>query len=384
MKPELLHADHRPAAAGPKLRVGVIGTGGMGRAHVAAYQQHPRAEVVAIADPDAGHLHSCGDSFGVERRYAGATELFAGETLDVVSVVTPNAFHKPITLQALAAGCHVLCEKPMAMNTAEARQMVAAAERAGRRLMINFSYRFHPAARAARNQVEAGVLGDIYYARSVWHRRRGIPRLGGWFTTKALSGGGPLIDLGVHRLDLALWLMGHPRPVWAVGSAHDAIGTGIARSTGQTFDVEDIAVGFVKFDNGATLSLEASWAANIGEPELMETRLLGDLGGLVQRNVNGGYDFEAEIHTERAGCPLDTRLHPPVAAVEPSSMAHFVDAILNDTPHMAPGEEGVVVMQVLDAIYKSAREGVPVRIRNGHDTPRTAATRPEPALAEAH
>lgn len=375
MKPETLHAIHPHAATGPKLRVGVIGTGGMGCAHVAGYRKHPHAEVVAIADPDAGHLRHCGDTFGVERRYASATELFANERLDVVSVVTPNAFHKPITLQALAAGCHVLCEKPMAMNTAEARQMVAAAERAGRRLMINFSYRFHPAARAARNQVDAGVLGDIYYARSVWHRRRGIPRLGGWFTSKALSGGGPLIDLGVHRLDLALWLMGHPRPVWAVGSVHDTIGTGIARAQGKTFDVEDIAVGFVKFDNGATLSLEASWAANIGEAELMETRLLGDRGGLLQRNINGGYDFEAEIHTERAGCPLDTRLHPPVDPVEPSSMAHFIDAIRNGTPHMAPGEEGVVVMQVLDAIYKSAREGVPVRITNGNGGVRKRAER---------
>jgi predicted dehydrogenase len=351
-----------------RLRVGVIGLG-MGRAHIEGWKQHPQVEVVAIADPDPQRLAAVGEQFGIPGRHATAEAMLAAEALDVVSVCTPNKFHKDLTLMALAAGCHVLCEKPMAMNADEGREMLAAAERAGRRLMINFSFRFTAQSRALKAQVDGGVFGEFYFGRSVWHRRRGMPGFGGWFGTKALAGGGPLIDLGVHRLDLALWLMGYPKPTWVMGATYDPIARALAEKAGKTFDVEDLAAAFIRFENGATLALEASWAANIAEAELMETRLLGTKAGLLQRNLNEGYTFDAHIFTELNGVPFDLHLHPQPAhaviattASAPSAMHDYADAILNDRPHPAPGEEGLIVMELLDAIYESARSGAPVKL----------------------
>ena len=214
-----------------KLRVGVIGLG-IGRHHIAGYQTHPQAEVVAIADTDEARLEEVGDMYGVPQRYTSPERMLDRERLDVVSVATPNVFHKPQTVAALEAGCHVLCEKPMAMSAQEAREMLAAANRAGKRLMINFSYRFTEQSMALKQQVDAGVLGDIYYGRTIWHRRRWTRNLQSWFGQKALAGGGPLIDLGVHRLDLALWLMGYPQPIWVLGGTYDPIGSALAKEQG--------------------------------------------------------------------------------------------------------------------------------------------------------
>jgi predicted dehydrogenase len=356
-----------------KLRVGVIGMG-IGRYHIEGFQNHPNAEVVAIADLDDARRAEAVSKYGVARAYADGEDMLKVEELDVVSVAVPNKFHKALTIAALEQGCHVLTEKPMAMNAAESVEMLEAAKAAGRRLMINFSYRFSTQSMALKSQVDGGILGDVYFARTVWHRRRGIPGLArfqnmprekarqrSWFSQKALSGGGPLIDLGVHRLDLALWLMGYPQPVWVMGSAYNPIGTEIAADYGMSYDVEDLAAGFIKFDNGASMVIEASWAANIQEKELMETRLLGTKAGLVQRNVDEGYEFEAEIYLENNGAQFDMKLNPPRERA-PSAMYHFIDSIVNDEPHIATGEEGLIVMQILDAIYQSADEGRPVEI----------------------
>jgi predicted dehydrogenase len=345
-----------------KIRVGVIGLG-IGRHHIRGYRSHPNAEVTAIADLDVTRLAEIGDQYGIDKRYPSGEEMIAKEELDVVSIATPNKFHKPLTIAALEAGCHVLCEKPMAMNAGEAREMLAAARRAGKRLMIDFSYRFSEQSQALKAQVDAGVLGEVYFARTLWHRRRGLPRFGGWFGQKAISGGGPLIDLGVHRLDLALWLMGYPKPVWVMGRTYNPIASALAAEQGVDYDVEDLAVAMISFDNGATLEIEASWAAHIQEREWMETRLFGTKGGLVQRNLNETYEFEAEIYLEQEGAHFDMKLHVPARpAPHQNAMYHFCDSLVNDTPHIATGEEGLLVMEILDAIYKSAESGQPVRI----------------------
>jgi len=345
-----------------KLRVGVIGLG-IGRSHIRGFQSHPSAEVVAIADLDEARLKASGDEFKIANRYRDAQEMLTKEALDIVSVCTPNKFHKPLTLAAFQAGCHVVCEKPMAMNTAEGRAMLAGARKAGKRLMINFSYRFLPQSRAIKAQVDAGALGDIYFARTMWLRRRYLPGLGGWFSRKELSGGGPIIDLGVHRLDLALWWMGYPRPVWVLASTYNAIGSRIAKENGAKFDVEDFGVALIKFENGATLELEASWTSHIAEQELMETRLFGTRGGAVQRNLGEGYRFEAELFVEKNGAHYDMKLHHPPGPEIPNQYQHFIDSIVRDQPHIATGEEGLVVMELLDAIYESAASGKPVPIK---------------------
>jgi len=344
-----------------QFRVGVIGLS-MGEGHIRGYQSHPRAKVVAIADIDPHRLREVGDQYKIPVRYDSAEVMLAREKLDVVSVATPNKFHKPLTILALKAGAHVLCEKPMAMNAREAREMLAAAKRAKRRIMIDFSYRFTEAAQALKAEVDKGVLGDIYFARTMWMRKRGIPGLGGWFGIKAMSGGGPLIDLGVHRIDLALWLMGYPKPVWALASTYNRIAGPLARKLHRKFDVEDLAAGFIKFANGASLEVTASWASNIGERELMETRLLGTKGGLVQRNVGGGYDFEGRLYLDRGG-RIEEIATKPVRHRLGGPMWHFIESIATGKPHIATGEQGATVMEVLDAVYASARRGAPVRIR---------------------
>lgn len=343
-----------------QLKVGVIGLG-IGRHHIQGYQQHPAARVVALCDTDKDRLAEIGKQFGVKKHYTDAAEMLAAEKLDVCSVCTPNCFHAPLTLAALKAGCHVLCEKPMAMNAVEGAEMVDLAAKKRKRLMINFSYRFNPHSFALKAQVDTGVLGNVYYGRTVWHRRRGLPKFGGWFSNKAMAGGGPLIDLGVHRLDLALWLMGYPDPDWAVGGAYDYLATRIAEEEKKHCSVEDMAVGMIHFKNGAMLEIEASWASNRREGEYMLTRLYGTEGGLVQHNMNETYEFTAELLTKEPG-GLFTKQIKQCQVNVPNAMYHFIDSIVNDVPNIATGEEGLKVMKILDAIYKSAETGKPVEI----------------------
>jgi predicted dehydrogenase len=228
--------------------------------------------------------------------------------------------------------------------------------------MINFSYRFSDMSYALKDEVERGAVGDIYFGRTVWHRRRGFPGFGGWFCDKDMAGGGPLLDLGVHRLDLALWLMDYPEPVAVSGSTYDPLARVEARRQRKPYTVEDLACGLVKFANGATLVLEASWALNIGEDEHMVTELYGTRGGLVQRNEKGGYQFEAELYTEEGESYFTKRLDRRRESA-PQSYHEFVDSIIEKRAPLATGEHGLKVMKILEGIYKSAATGREVRYR---------------------
>ena len=184
--------------------------------------------------------------------------------------------------------------------------------------------------------------------------------MGSWFYDKKQSGGGPLIDLGVHRLDLALWLMGYPRPLWVMASTYDKIAPKMAAERGLSYTVEDLACAMIKFDNGATLELDASWASNIRENENQTIRLLGDKGGMYQYNLNEGYTFDVEYYYEVAGRQFDAKMH--TAQPMPNAFHLFADAVRDNTPFLVQPEEGVTVMKILDAIYKSASLGEPVKI----------------------
>ncbi|NRA40480.1 MAG: Gfo/Idh/MocA family oxidoreductase [Planctomycetes bacterium] len=343
-----------------KIKCAVIGLG-MGTSHIHGYQGHPDAEIVAIADLNEDLLKSKGDEYSIPGRYTSVEEMFEKEDIDVVSIATPNSLHKPFTLMAIANGCHVLCEKPMAMNTAEAEEMLAAADKAGTRIMINFSYRFNDASWGIKDQVKDGALGEVYTGRTRWTRRDGFPGFGGWFGTKKLSGGGPLIDLGVHRIDLALWLIDYPEPEWVLGRTHKKIGVPRAEAEGKTFDVEDFASAIITFTNGMSLQVEASWGGHTQYSEDMETTLVGTKAGLTQRNIQGRYDFEAFMFTENAGCKMDVEMKG--GSAPKSAQWHYVDSILNKKPHIATGAEGVTIMKILDAIYESAETGAPVHLQ---------------------
>ncbi len=344
-----------------KLRMGVVGTG-MGRAHMNGYKSHPHTELVAICDLDEERLAATAEEMGVRDIYSDSRHFFRRAGLDGVSIAVPNKLHAPLTIDALGCGLHVLCEKPMATTVREAERMQAAAERAGKNLMINFSFRFTEASYALKQQVETGAIGDIYFGRSVWHRLRGIPGFGSWFTDRDMAGGGPLIDLGVHRLDLALWLMGYPEPVAVSGSVYDFLAQKEAKKERKKYTVEDLGCGLVKFANGATLILEASWALNIDEPEHMLTTLYGTKGSIVQRNIKGGYEFIAELNTEENGNFFTKKLTRR-AAPSPSAYHEFVDSILAKRAPEATGAEGLKVMKILEGIYKSAATGREVRYK---------------------
>ena len=227
--------------------------------------------------------------------------------------------------------------------------------------MINFSFRFTDQSQALKRAVDAGAVGDVYFVRTVWHRRRGIPGFGGWFGQKKLSGGGPVIDLGVHRLDLAMWLMGNPRPVTVSASTFDVIASRIARRQKKAFDVEDLGCALIRFDNGATLILEASWAGFSEKGEDMVTQIYGSKGGIIQRNVGEGYSFEARIFTENAGALWESRLQQPIVWAR-SPYEEFVDAVLDGREPPATGRHGLDVQLILDAIYKSSAVGREIRI----------------------
>ena len=343
------------------IRIGVIGLG-IGSGHAQRFAALPGCEVVAVADADPARLEERGEKVPGAARYTDPLRMLRETKLDAVVVATPNRFHAPLTLAALRRGCHVFCEKPMAMNVAQARAMKAAAQKARRRLMINFSYRFMPMSVALKRQVEAGVVGRIYFGRTVWHRQRGMPGFGGWFGNKELAGGGPLIDLGVHRIDLALWLMGHPEPVAVMGSTYNVIARRIAQEQNKHFSVEDLACGLVKFRNGATLIVEASWALNINEPEQMITTLYGERGAVTQRNVGGGYQFQAELLTEENGCLFQKTLANPHVSV-PSAYEEFIAAIRENREPSASADDGIRVQMILDGLYLSAARGREIRFR---------------------
>ncbi|MGC9455539.1 MAG: Gfo/Idh/MocA family protein, partial [Phycisphaerae bacterium] len=352
------------ARSNSTLKLAVIGLG-MGRGHLTGYQDYERSEVVAVCDKDSQRLKERGEAAGVpaERCYSDYKKLLRDAKklgLDAVSVALPNALHAPVTVAAAKAGLHVLCEKPMAMNAREARRMIRAARDARKKLMINFSFRFTDQSQALKRLVDSGAVGDVYYGRTVWHRRRGLPGFGGWFGQKDLSGGGPIIDLGVHRLDLALWLMGNPQPVTVSASTYGAIGPQLAKKQRKKFDVEDLGCALVRFDNDATLIVEASWAGFSEKKEDMVTQLWGTTGGIIQRNLGEGYTFEALAYSEQGGALWESRLQQPLEK-STSPYRAFVDAVLDGTPLPAPAEHGLQVQLILDAIYKSAQRGREVR-----------------------
>lgn len=350
---------------GQIINVGVIGLG-MGRGHLDSYHKNPRARAVAICDAHPERLAKAAAEFNIpaENCFADCRRILsaAGRLgLEAVSVALPNHLHAPVTIAALKAGLHVLCEKPMALNVVQARAMLRASQRAGRRLMINFSYKFSEQAQALKRLVDSGAIGDIYFGRTAWHRRRGLPGMGAWFGIKQHSGGGPLIDLGVHRLHMALWLMGYPRPVSVSGSVHNAIACRLAKHEGKCYDVEDLGAAFIRFANGAALVLEASWAGFSEKKEEMVTQLYGTKGGILQRNVGEDYEFEARAYSEQAGTLWESRIQQTLTPVK-SAYSEFIDSILDDRPCPAPAEHGLAVQILLDAIYRSAATGREVRI----------------------
>jgi predicted dehydrogenase len=343
------------------VNIGVIGAGGIATsAHLPAYQNCPNANIVAIADVNESALEKAKSQFHIPNAFTDYRELLRMDEIDAVSVCTPNFMHKEPAIAVLRAGKDVLVEKPLAMNAQESQEIVDAVRETGRQCMVGFVSRFGAEAQVLKRYIDAGDLGHIYYGRAQFLRRRGIP---GWgvFGQKDKQGGGPLIDLGVHVLDLALWLMGHPRPVSVSGMAVTKFGhrEGVIGLMGQwdvsTFSVEDFGSGFIRFEDGSVLLLESSFASNIKQAHLRQVTLMGD---------NGGADIDPlTIYREERGVLVDVApaYVAPVKGFELEINA-FVDAVANGAPVPIPAEQGLTVSRIIDAIYRSSELGKEVEI----------------------
>ena len=340
-----------------KLKVGIIGVGAIGTVHADAYQATGAAEIAAACDVDAEKLDRQCDRFGVSERCTKYQQLLETD-VDAVSVCVGNALHKEVAVAALQAGKHVLLEKPMALNATEARAIAAEAAKAKGILQMGMVRRQHPEPQIVREYVDAGLFGEVYHMRAVLIRRRGIPGLGGWFTTRAESGGGPMIDLGVHWFDLVMWLSGHWKPTRVSARTYAKFGpnmkdykyvgmwAGPPRYDG-TFDVEDYSTGFARFDDVATMSFEIAWAANAQEESYVE--ILGTEGGA---RIGDG---RLEILTEHNGRLADIapKYDRKVNGFEVQARK-FLAACRGEQPPAATAEQGVAVMSLIDAIYASS------------------------------
>ncbi len=349
-----------------KLRIGSIGLGGMGRVHLNAHLSNPRVEIVALCDIRPERFTERINMFNLRKDipcYTDFREMIEKEDLDAVDICTPNNYHSIIAIYAFEHGLHVFCEKPDAINPAEAIKMKEASEKAGKILHVMRNNRYYSHSQFTKKYIEEGNLGEIYCGRCGWIRRRGIPGKGGWFTTKEESGGGPLIDLGVHMIDLSMWFMGNPKPVSVSGctfmkfadneaqadSAHAAFGD--AAEDG-IFDVEDLAMGFVRFDNGACLQIEFSWASNIGDEKLF-VELRGTKAGLSWDDNNVSFWGEDE-HGELVD--YTPKFHS-IGNGHQRALEHFSREVLDGAPMDYVPEQGVNMIKLLNAIYESAKTG---------------------------
>jgi predicted dehydrogenase len=344
------------------VRVGVIGVGFIGKVHLQALSNVPQAQVVAIADIEPVRLAKQAKEFGIEHTYADFREMLAREDLDAVTVATPNDTHAPLTIAALEAGKHVLCEKPLATNGADALAMTQAAKKANRALMVAFSHRRRGDVQLLKQSIDEGMLGDLYFGKAMWLRRSGIPYWGEWFTKKERSGGGPLIDLGVHMLDMAMFLMGEPKVVSVNASLFSEFGPQGRGYSGPLppdarYDVEDLASLYLRLEGGRALTLEASWASFSKDNDSFGVSLFGDKGG-AELFVNFYAEHDTlRLFTEVGGVPAEVRPAPAPRQGHVEVMREFTRAIQSGDWSQATGEDGLNRARIIEAAYRSAREG---------------------------
>lgn len=355
-----------------KVRVGIIGCGGIANGkHLPALKAVQEVEMVAFCDIIESRAQEAAKKYGTPdaKVYADYRKLLEDKSIDVVHVCTPNRSHSFITVDALEAGKHVMCEKPMAINAAEAKKMLDAAKRTGKKLTIGYQNRHRPDSLFVKAECEAGTIGEIYYAKATALRRRAVPTWG-VFLNEYEQGGGPLIDIGTHALDLTMWCMDNYKPKYCVGTTYKKLGdkfpTGNAWGDWkkEDFTVEDSAFGFIVMENGATIYLESSWALNILDPREAITTLCGTEGGIDMLDgvrVNGirhGRQYVLKPDFSAGGVAYFSGSGSDDPSYREARL--WIDAILNDKPPFVLPEQAYAVSQILDGIYESARTGKPV------------------------
>lgn len=350
------------------LRVAVIGCGGIANGkHFPSLKKIESVELVAFCDLEIDRAKKAVLEYGGEgaKVYEDYRELLKDAFIDVVHVCTPNISHAEISIAALEAGKHVMCEKPMAINYSEAKRMVDTAARTGKKLTIGYNNRFRPDSQHLKKLCERGDFGEVYFAKAHAIRRRAVPTWG-VFLDEEKQGGGPLIDIGTHALDLTLWMMDNYRPKSVSGAVYHKLGQrkDAANAWGpwdpEKFKVEDSAFGFITMENGATIILESSWALNTLDIDEAKCSLSGTEGGADMKDglrINGeafGKLYTTNVELGAGGVAF---YDGKVQSDSDLEARQWIDCILNDTEPTVKPEEALVVTQILEAIYESAEKG---------------------------
>jgi len=356
--------------ANDKVRIGIIGCGGIANGkHMPSLAILENVEMVAFCDIIEERALKAKEKFGTpdSKTYTDYKKLLEDKTIDVVHVCTPNRSHSYITVDALESGKHVMCEKPMAINSEEAKKMLDASKRTGKKLTIGYQSRFRKDAQFLKTEVDSGTFGDIYYAKATALRRRSVPTWG-VFLNEYEQGGGPLIDIGTHALDLTLWMMQNYKPKYCVGTAYHKLnkdtnqGNAWGNWDPDKFTVEDCAFGFVVMENGATINLESSWALNILDPREAVTTICGTLAGADMNDglrINGirnncPYVFKPDLDQKSGALYFSAKGSGKPSEIE---AYQWINAIINDTDALVKPEEAYTVTRILEGIYKSAESG---------------------------
>ena len=346
------------------IRFGIIGAGQISQGACRTINGHDEATVVAATDPNADRLAAMADAHNIERRHESNEALMADPDIDAIYVAVPNAFHAPLAKAALEAGKHVILDKPFATSAAAAEEVAAAAAASGKTFMLGMNQRFTPAGQKTRSLVESGILGDIYHVKAYWLRRAGIPKLGTWFGVKEVAGGGALYDIGVHMLDLALFIIDNFSPTAVSGSVYTNFGNrGIGegswgmsdRDPNAVFDVDDFGTALIKLDGGVTVQLDAAWAIHQADKGPFDVQVYGTEGGakayaqeLYRFSDDGGYQVIQDPKADIA-YPHKDRFH------------HFINVLLGTEEPCISIEQALAVQRILDAIYESSATGHEVR-----------------------
>ncbi|MCC2685205.1 MAG: oxidoreductase [Paenibacillaceae bacterium] len=350
-----------------KVKFGIIGAGNIGKVHCKTISKlKDVAEIAAITDVYRALAEERAAEDGIRKVYGTVDELLADGDIQAVVIGVPNKFHAPLAIQAMEAGKHVILEKPMGVNLEAAKEIVRTQRKTGKTIMIPHQMRWEAAAQALKQRIEQGELGRIYNAKAGLFRRKGIPGWGTWFTRSEISGGGPLIDIGVHMLDLSLYLMGNPKPVSVYGSTYAEFGPH-KRGIGNwgtpnwegSFDVEDLATALIKMEDGSTLSLEVSWAVHGGvENNGPFVHLMGTDGGASLRGKEG------KIYKEQSGETIDSKVEAGDGKENPRipMYKHFIECLELGTVPISNAMTGYTNNLILDAIYRSSQSGNEVKL----------------------
>lgn len=332
-----------------KLNIGIVGLG-IGKNQINAFRNTGKADVVALCDTDRKRLEQTGREYQVQDTYTDMDTMIQSQNLDAVAIATPNYTHHSLTLQAFEQGLHVLCEKPLAVNFRQAQEMVQAAEKADLKLGVHYNHRMSASAQLVKQYITNGILGDVYFIRSIWHRNQGIPGgASGWFYKTETAGGGCFIDLGVHMIDMGLSFAGFPRILSVSGQLHNKFGE--TDLPGQEMDVDDFGTAYIRCENGLCISIEISWASHARQTGMC-TEVYGTKGGAI-RDGNA-----VEVMKREQGQITKTSFPTGINTDNmPSVQEDFVQAIIDDTHPQCSGEDGMLLMKILDAVAESSRTG---------------------------